>query len=587
MNGRVKIVIDSNAVEAQAGQTILQAARAAGIDIPTLCHIDGIEPRTSCFLCAVEVEGRADLVPACAARVEDGMAVRANSPEVVAARRMALELLFSDHAGCCEGPCAMACPAHVDVPGFIAAMAGTGASPKSHGSDGSDESGAQTRPRTAAGARAAVAILKRSIPFPATLGRICPAWCERPCVRGQVEEAVSIRLLHRHAGEADLASSDPWTPQCKPASGKRVAIVGAGPAGLTGAYYLAQQGHACVVFDAADRPGGLLRHDVHRDRLDDALVAAEIAQIERLGVTMRMGWRLGRDGSLDDLLRDHDAVLLALGAGVEAGTDQRKADSAFIKGLGLEAGARGIRVEAGTQETSRPGVFAAGEMTGGASYTVRCVAAARAAADAIDAFVRGQTVKAPTRIFQYWNGRATADEIIAARALAEKRNRALTDETFASASALHSSCPSVSSGRIDVAAAEAARCLQCGCEKREACALRQQAAAHDINPHRFKGERRTLEPDATHAEIVYEPGKCILCGLCLKIAEAAGEERGLSFAGRGFPTRVVVPLGGAMSEGLRRAAAQVAAACPTAAFHAKAVGATAPPATDAPGTTRD
>ncbi|HUT25850.1 MAG TPA: ferredoxin, partial [Sumerlaeia bacterium] len=94
-------------------------------------------------------------------------------------------------------------------------------------------------------------------------------------------------------------------------------------------------------------------------------------------------------------------------------------------------------------------------------------------------------------------------------------------------------------------------------------------AEYGARPHRFGGERRALDPDASHPEIVYEPGKCILCGLCLAIAEEAGESRGLSFAGRGFATRVVAPLGGNLSEGLEKAARQCAEACPTAALSRK------------------
>jgi ferredoxin len=115
-------------------------------------------------------------------------------------------------------------------------------------------------------------------------------------------------------------------------------------------------------------------------------------------------------------------------------------------------------------------------------------------------------------------------------------------------------------------AREADRCLRCGCAKRDTCRLRHYGAVFGARPHRFQGARRELAPDATHAEIVYEPGKCILCGLCLKIAEAAGEAPGLAFVGRGFPTRVAVPFGDDLAFALKKSARACAEACPTAAL---------------------
>ena len=111
-----KLTIDGRTIEVEAGTTILQAARRLGIEIPTLCYADGREPLTSCFVCVVKVQGRENLVPACATVVEDGMVVEASSEEVREARRVALELLLSDHLGDCVAPCQAACPAGMNIP---------------------------------------------------------------------------------------------------------------------------------------------------------------------------------------------------------------------------------------------------------------------------------------------------------------------------------------------------------------------------------------------------------------------------------------------------------------------------------------
>ena len=119
----VRITLDGREVDAPRDGTVLEAARRAGIRIPTLCHVEGLEPAASCFLCCVQVEGHRQLSPACALPVADGMVVTTDSEDVRASRRMALELLLSDHAGDCVAPCAARCPAELDIPGFLYPLA--------------------------------------------------------------------------------------------------------------------------------------------------------------------------------------------------------------------------------------------------------------------------------------------------------------------------------------------------------------------------------------------------------------------------------------------------------------------------------
>jgi formate dehydrogenase major subunit len=139
----------------------------------------------------------------------------------------------------------------------------------------------------------AIATVKDRIALPAALGRICPEICEKGCRRASYDASVSICMLKRFVADADLASETPYLPPCKPSTGKKVAIVGSGPTGLAGAYYLLQEGHDCTVFDENARPGGMLRYGVTPDRLPNAVLDAEIGLIERLGVRFEMESHVG------------------------------------------------------------------------------------------------------------------------------------------------------------------------------------------------------------------------------------------------------------------------------------------------------
>ena len=667
----VTLTIDGRRITVEPGTTVLDAARWLGIRIPTMCHVPGIEPAASCFLCAVQIEGRRTLSPACAMPAAEGMVVVTNSEDVRTARRMALELLLSDHAGECVAPCAAECPAGLDIPGFVYGIA----------------TGDQRR---------SMEVISNRLALPGSLGRICPRLCERQCRRCDLDQGLGIGALHRY-----VADKNDYAPPRAPATGKSVAIVGAGPAGLAAAYYLLQNGHGCTLFDAHPLPGGMLRYGIPAYRLPKDALDAEIATIRQLGAQFRMGERWGEQFTLSSLRQQYDAIFVAIGAqraqalhceGEEhalAGVDflervahgnppplgdrvviagggntaidcarsavrlgakhvsvlyrrsrqempclMQEVEAAEAEGVhidllaapvklesngaglrltcqrmtlgepdasgrrrpvpipgsdftlecstmiaaigqsveralaereGLALTAWGIAADSRTLATNLPGIFAGGDAVLGADLAVRAVAAGRLAAVSIHQFLSGESVIGEpaaaaiamrpvddaerAAIFRAIEqaARAPAPEIPMERRITtfDEVERRLTDED---------------------AVRESRRCLSCGCRKADCCLVRSLATEYGADVYRFAGARRRFTQDLSHPEVIYEPGKCICCDACVRIAAAAGEEFGLALIGRGFDVGVAVPFGMPLSDGLRLAARRCAEACPTGAL---------------------
>ncbi len=190
----------------------------------------------------------------------------------------------------CVAPCQATCPAQIDIPAYIAAIA-----------DGEYEQ--------------AVSIIKEANPFPLVCGRVCPHECEGACRRNDVDVPVNINHLKRFAADFELYSGKRIVPPKLPSTGKRVAIVGGGPSGLTCAYYLARLGHEVKVFEAMPKPGGMLLYGIPEYRLPKKTLAWEIQGILDLGVELKCNTKLGEDFTLDDLVKqEYDAIYLAVGA---------------------------------------------------------------------------------------------------------------------------------------------------------------------------------------------------------------------------------------------------------------------------------
>ena len=673
----VTATIDGEPIAVGSGTTILEAAKKLGIEVPTLCFVEGFEPVSSCFLCAVQIEGRPNLSPACAMPVADGMVVHTDTGDVRAARSMAIELLLSDHAGDCVAPCHATCPAGLDIPGFAYHLA-TGQNGR------------------------AIQVIADRLALPRALGQVCPRLCEQQCRRCNLDEGLSIGSLHRFVAHRDLETDAPYVPPRLNGTGKSVAIIGAGPAGLTAAYYLLQRGYECTLFDAHPLPGGMLRYGIPEYRLPKANLDEEIGPIQKLGAQFEMNQRWGTDFSLTELRERFDAVFVGIGAqgtqslrcegeelavsgiefldrvangerpelgdrvlvvgggntamdacrtalrlgaqnvkvvyrrtrkempclmeevegaeiegvqidylvapvrlersqketlnlicqrmelgepddsgrrrpvpipgsefSIEATTViaaiGQKVDVPLASAEGLEVTGWGIAADAETLSTNLEGVFSGGDAVLGADLAVRAVAAGRRAAVSIDQFLRGQPVTGERGITNILMQRLDDNELAAIFRRIEKAPRAHGQEidlerrrtTFDEIEA-----PLTESQAV----AEARRCMTCGCRKVDRCRLRQYATDYGADPYRFQGERRRFDEDATHPDVIYEPGKCIMCDACVRVAADAKEAVGLALIGRGFQVAVGVPFDRELADALRDVARRCAEVCPTGAL---------------------
>lgn len=284
----INLTINGQKISAPAGTTILEAAKQNGIYIPTLCYDEAVEVYGACGLCVVEAEGIPKLLRSCSAKISEGMVVNTESERVVKSRKIAMELLMSAHDGDCIAPCQLACPANTDCQGYVGLIA-----------NGKFDD--------------AIKLIKNKISLPASIGRVCPHPCEKACRRGKVEEPINIAQLKAFAADLDL-KGDSYVPDVADSTGKKIAIIGGGPAGLTAGLYLRELGHEVTVFDMMEKMGGMLRYGIPQYRLPKEVLDAEISLIEKTGVKMVNNCRLGRDITLDEIRNDNDAVILAPGA---------------------------------------------------------------------------------------------------------------------------------------------------------------------------------------------------------------------------------------------------------------------------------
>lgn len=295
----VLITLNGKPFQVEANQSLLSAAQQCGVIIPCLCGSDGVSGH--CGLCDVDIDG-VGLTSASDCQPREGMVITTNSSKIEQRRKHILEtLLENPNITCSLPPCQVACPAKVDVQLYLSLIA-------------KNEF------------QQAVKVIKNTLPMPLSIGRVCPAFCEHKCLRNNVDEPLAIRQLKRYAADYDIAAYRSFQPERKAEKGKKVAIVGAGPGGLSCGYFLGREGYDVDIFEAMPQAGGWLRYGIPEFRLPKAILDQEIDLLCQHGVTLHTHHVLGDDFTLSSLSHDYDAVCLAVGASQASAMDYKGSD---------------------------------------------------------------------------------------------------------------------------------------------------------------------------------------------------------------------------------------------------------------------
>lgn len=512
----ITLKINNTEIQVENGTSVMKAAEKLGIHVPNMCWHNELEHFTSCMLCLVK-DGSGRLFPSCSVQASEGHEIITDDAEISEARKTALELLLSEHVGDCEAPCQIACPAHMNIPQMNRLIA----------------AGKMTD---------ALEVVKRDIALPAVLGHICPAPCEGACHRKTVDEPISICLLKRITG---YEGKEPEIAKV-PETGKKVAVIGSGPAGLAASYYLQIKGIQVTLFDKNEKPGGLLRTAISEEILPKEVLNKEIEAILATGVQFKGNNDIDVE-EFQKLKTDFDAVILATGVLPE--------NSGFF---GLKSTPKGIIANKDSYQTSDPKVFAVGNIIRSSRLAVRSVGQGKEVAFSVMQFFNGQQPTGEPRIFNSRFGKLVSAEFSEYLKESVPGKRMFPEKG------------GYSGFSTEEAIAEAKRCLHCDCRAIDNCKLREYSHLYNADQKRFKtSERRNITKQNNHNLVIYEPQKCIKCGICVRLSEKYGEKLGFTYIGRGFDVEINIPFNEALDKGITLVAEKVAAGCPTGAISLK------------------
>lgn len=489
-----EIKINQRTITVTEGETILSVARREGIYIPTMCWIEELRPSTSCMLCLVKDINKGKLVTSCSALVEEGMDIVTDNDEIQDMRKSALELLLSEHYGDCEAPCQRSCPAEMNIPLMNRLIASNRL-------------------------QEAMQRVTETIALPGILGYICPAPCEKICRRKDIDQPLAICMLKRFVAEESYQSEPSIQRIILKNYTQKVAIIGAGPAGLAAAYYLAQQGFTCDVYDNNELAGGKMRTHITEEKLPRAILDQEIDSIASLGVKFYQQQDITTKDIAGHLSVDYDFILIATGP-------ENTIDTELFELTGCSE----IK-ELTIYKSGQAHIFIPRQIPTKSKMAVRAAALGRKAGEWIREFVDTQKLSPKSRDFNSTYKRiAEAEQHEFLKEALNHKGAENTDnwlKTF----------------DIDEAMREAARCLHCDCRKKDDCVLREMSTSHKASQRTYTLDKsEQVSKNTDHKLIVFERLKCIKCGICIQTAEQTGDLTGFAFQGRGFDVQITIPI---------------------------------------------
>ena len=578
----VHLKINGIGLCAEEGTTILDAARKNNIEIPALCHKDGLKAYGSCGICVVEADGIPRLLRACSTAVQDGMVINTDSPRAVKARRMALELIMSDHTGDCIAPCTLACPAGVDCMGYIQAVA----------------EGDYAK---------AVRTIRKKLPFPAVLGRICPHPCESRCRRRMADEPIDICRLKRFAADKAFTDGADELPEPALDSGLSVCVIGGGVSGLSAAYFLRLYGHKVTVFEKEKLCGGQLRSRIPEQRLPEEVLDREIEYLMRMGIEIAAGTEIisgaetkagtvksayGKTGP-ETMIEDGDDNKTRAGNYFTKKTDMTSLAEKYDAVIVAAGDSFGLIEDPDRLPLTKKNIFmVAPARDKKESMAVYAIARASQCADTADSYLRSlmhkdcaYTENGALQAAEYDNAKTCNGNAHTAgndhcpaydlkrRTISTARDEDLDFSQIPKENRIRPSMAGIKYERgntennsetadrdPDMAAAvsaektkytraesgfsesealkEAARCLRCGCAEYDSCSLIELVRKYDADPERFTGEKHKAYRRSALGSIGHDRGKCLLCGLCVRVCEEKAGKGILAIYGRGFDAAV-------------------------------------------------
>lgn len=471
--------LDGELLQAEEGQSILKAARANGHYIPSMCFNEHSGHKSSCMVCAVKEQKSGAYIPACSTMVRQSMQLESESDEVRRMRRYALDFILHKHAGDCYAPCEEACPFDFDIPTFLRMTA-----------NGKYEEAARS--------------VKMSLPFEGEICKLCPAYCERACLRQKADEAVNVKgLVGYISGNVPSGSGAAKDGQLK---GREIFFDCSNVESILIAAELAK--HGAMVYLNGDKDDCVSKLE---ERVSVSVSGALAAKsLDITCITFRQEGHGGKDGRYrvyfisepskrTGLIMKHDKMFEINRKNIEKESDF------FTQYKEAYKHAREIKshiISSGSYKNSRGFV-------------------SRAAA-------------------------LSAEEI---------------KGLFLGSAAIDRSDNISGSKPLD----EASRCMQCGCMKKGGCVLKGLASLYGASGRRFTKKRKTpVKRETLYGSIVYERGKCLLCGRCV-IEE--GGKAALELVGRGNDMRLSVPMSGFYDEPNAESLRLAISRCPTGALY--------------------